>query len=40
VVGAVLLARRPTDPQPIPPPEPLDYVPLAIDDIDAIEGSH
>jgi NADH-quinone oxidoreductase subunit J len=37
VVGAVLLARRPKDPQPIPPAEPLDYVPIEIDEI---EGSH
>jgi NADH-quinone oxidoreductase subunit J len=37
VVGAVLLARRPRDVQPIPPPEPLEYVPLEIDET---EGSH
>ena len=32
VVGAVLLARRPKDLEPIPPPEPLDYVPLEIEE--------
>jgi NADH-quinone oxidoreductase subunit J len=32
VVGAVLLARRPREVQPIPPPEPLDYVPLEIEE--------
>jgi NADH-quinone oxidoreductase subunit J len=32
VIGAVLLARRPTDVQDIPPPETLDYVPMAIDE--------
>jgi NADH-quinone oxidoreductase subunit J len=32
VVGAVLLARRPKDVQPIPPAETLDYVPLEIEE--------
>jgi NADH-quinone oxidoreductase subunit J len=32
VVGAVLLARRPKDVQPIPPPETLDYVPMDIEE--------
>jgi NADH-quinone oxidoreductase subunit J len=32
VVGAVLLARRPRDVQPVPPAETLDYVPLDIEE--------
>jgi NADH-quinone oxidoreductase subunit J len=34
VVGAVLLAHRPKELQPIPPPEPLDYVPVEIPEIE------
>lgn len=32
VVGAVLLARRPDEVQPIPPPEPLERVPFEIEE--------